>query len=60
MGNYFGSNVGLNNDIELQGSATDQDIVRKCKCVEAQGTKCIHWAIKERNLEYVSQWSNHD
>ena len=51
MGNYFGSNEGLNNDIELQSSATDQDIVRKCKCVEAPETKCLHLAIKERNLE---------
>ena len=56
MGNLLGSNGRSNScDIELQGSATDQNIVIKCDCVEVPETKCLHWAIKERNLEYVSQ-----
>jgi hypothetical protein len=58
MGNIFGTNGRSNNsdhDIELQGSVSesDQNIVRKCDCVDKPETKCLHWAIKERNLEYA-------
>ena len=55
MGNFLGSNGRSNSyDIELQGGATDQNIVKKCDCVDVPETKCLHWAIKARDLEYVS------
>ena len=37
----------------LRGNASDQ-IVKKCDCVDEPETKCLHWAIKERNIEYAS------
>ena len=55
MGNTFGTNGRSNSyDIELQGSATEQTFMRKCDCVDKPDTKCLHWAISERNIEYAS------
>lgn len=51
MGNLLGTD-GRSNDIELQGSASDQKPMTKCACVDASESKCLHWAIKERNIEY--------
>ena len=57
MGNYFGhtGNASTNDDIELQSSVTvsDQNIMTKCDCVGAP-QKCLHRAIKDKNIEYVS------
>ena len=56
MGNIFGSTSnGRSNDYtELQSNARTQIFVKECTCAQVPEAKCLHWAIKERNLEYVS------
>lgn len=55
MGSVLGTNgTSSDRDIELQEGAPDQNIVRNCDCVDNPETKCLHWAIKERNIEYAS------
>ena len=56
MGNYFfGNNPRSGSDIELQSDATDPKyMLRDCNCVQTPGADCLHRAIRERKLEYVS------
>ena len=55
MGNILRINGRSNNyDIELQESASDQNTMKKCDCVDTPEIECLHWAIKERNLQYAS------